>query len=890
MKTLPRLLLLTLPLLLALSSCGHKEDPNPQPQPKPKPTPVAVSGVSLDKTSASVAVGETLQLQASVSPADASDKNVTWSTSDASVATVSNGLVKGIKEGSATIEAAAGGKKATCAIQVVKGGFPEGKLPQDNEIWYTTADNKPLDKVMNQGSCTLQSNTYKNGMGVLTFSGPIKRFHFLTDDSKISLKVTGLLLPDCVEAFEDDAFFFGYDIREFRVPASLKVTNGSLSSEMATPKLEQFTGNHVSEDGRCIIIDKSLLAFAPAGLTSYDIPAGVTTIGVQAFAYSPELKSVVIPSGVLYLEDSSFSHTGLESVTIPASVISIHSYSFVGSDHLKNLLGDNTRFISADRKFLYNPDGYLGKTLFFFAGKDDTSYEIPSGIHFIENYAFQNCRNLKSLTFPESLFQIAGEAFLGCENLESLEGKYASPDHKGYMNEEGKLMILVPQIDDDYVVPDGVKGLGDNLFSYRKSLKSVTMGDSVTSLGNYVFSYCTSLRKVVFSANLRSIGYNPFSRDEDLEEVYFRGLIPPSYNDTQFWEFRSLKMYVPAQSLQLYTTNYGWKDYWKKMKPYNYTDLPTPEYYVSSDYSKEGEVTVYQTATEGNGIDIVFMGDAYSDRQVAGGIYFEDLKACAENFFAIEPYKTYRKLFNVSFVTTVSATEGYQTGGQSLGSTPGLGTSISGNDSKCFELARKAVKEEKRMDEVLVVVCVNQDLSGEVRMAGTCFMHDPKDWGGSDYASGPSVAYFLKLDEAMKKSAQVVQHEAGGHGFVKLADEYVYSGTVPDLEKQRIKEYAPHGWYANVDLTSDPARIKWAWFLTDDRYKKEVGIYEGGSTYEYGVWRPSENSIMRYNDYGAFNAPSRYVIWYRIHKLAYGKEWKGSYEDFATYDAVNRKP
>lgn len=889
MVKLPRLLSVALPLLLALSACGHKEDPKPQPKPS-DPTPVAVSGVSLDKTSASISVDETLQLNATVAPSNATDKSVTWSSSDPSVATVSNGLVKGVKEGSATIEAAAGGKKASCTIQVVKGGFPDGAVPPDNEIWYTTTDNKPLSKVMNQGSCTLRSNTYSHGMGVLTFSGPIKTFHFLTDDSQKSQNVTGLLLPDCVESFAGDAFFFGYSIREFRVPASLQATNGPLSSKMATPKLERFTGNHVSEDGRCIIIGESLLAFAPAGLASYEIPAGVTTIKEGAFAYSPELKSVVIPSGVLYLEGFSFAYTGLESVTIPSSVISIHPYAFVGSDNLKNLLGDNTHFISADKKFLCDPDGYLGATLFFFAGKDDTSYEIPSGIHCIENYAFQNCRNLKSLTFPESLFQIQGEAFSGCENLESLEGKYASPDHKGYMNQEGKLMLLVPNIDDDYVVPDGVRALGDNLFSYRSSLKSVTMGDSVTSLGDYVFNYCTSLRKVVLSANLKSIGYNPFSRDENLQEVFFRGLIPPTYTDSQFIDIPSLKMYVPAQSFQLYTTNYGWKDYWKKMKPYDYTDLPTPEYYISSDYSKEGEVTVYQTATEGNGIDIVFMGDAYSDRQVAGGKYFEDLKACAENFFAIEPYKSYRKLFNVSFVTTVSATEGYQTGGQSLGSTPGLGTAISGNDSKCFELARKAVKEEKRMDEVLVVVCVNQDLSGDIRMAGTCFMHDPKDWAGSDYASGPSVAYFLKLDEAMKESAEVIQHEAGGHGFAKLADEYVYSGSIPDMEKQRIKEYAPRGWYANVDLTADPAKIKWAWFLTDNRYKKEVGIYEGGVTYEFEVWRPSEDSTMKNDSYGAFNAPSRYAIWYRIHKLAFGKEWKASYEDFATYDAVNRKP
>lgn len=62
----------------------------------------------------------------------------------------------------------------------------------------------------------------------------------------------------------------------------------------------------------------------------------------------------------------------------------------------------------------------------------------------------------------------------------------------------------------------------------------------------------------------------------------------------------------------------------------------------------------------------------------------------------------------------------------------------------------------------------------------------------------------------------------------------------------------------------------------------------GGATYWTGVWRSTENSIMRYNT-GGFNAPSREAIYYRIHKLAYGESWNYDYEDFAAYDAVNRK-
>ena len=83
--------------------------------------------------------------------------------------------------------------------------------------------------------------------------------------------------------------------------------------------------------------------------------------------------------------------------------------------------------------------------------------------------------------------------------------------------------------------------------------------------------------------------------------------------------------------------------------------------------------------------------------------------------------------------------------------------------------------------------------------------------------------------------------------------------------------------------------MKWSAFLSDNRYKSDgVGVFEGGCTVSTGVWRPSEYSIMA-NTSSEFNAPSRYTIWYRIHKLAYGSSWEGSYEEFAAYDAINRK-
>lgn len=81
---------------------------------------VSVTGVSLDKTSAELDVGDTLTLKATIEPANATNQNVSWSSSDENVATVANGTVTAKTAGTAviTVKTADGGKEATCTITV----------------------------------------------------------------------------------------------------------------------------------------------------------------------------------------------------------------------------------------------------------------------------------------------------------------------------------------------------------------------------------------------------------------------------------------------------------------------------------------------------------------------------------------------------------------------------------------------------------------------------------------------------------------------------------------------------------------------------------------------------------------------------------------------------
>ena len=81
---------------------------------------VSVTGVSLDKPSAELEIGGTLTLTATVEPANATNKDVSWSSSDENVANVANGTVTAVAVGSAviTVKTADGGKEAKCTVTV----------------------------------------------------------------------------------------------------------------------------------------------------------------------------------------------------------------------------------------------------------------------------------------------------------------------------------------------------------------------------------------------------------------------------------------------------------------------------------------------------------------------------------------------------------------------------------------------------------------------------------------------------------------------------------------------------------------------------------------------------------------------------------------------------
>lgn len=300
----------------------------------------------------------------------------------------------------------------------------------------------------------------------------------------------------------------------------------------------------------------------------------------------------------------------------------------------------------------------------------------------------------------------------------------------------------------------------------------------------------------------------------------------------------------------------------------------------STDFSADGNVKTLQESNKGKGISIVLMGDGFIDTEINNGAYGKAMEKTYESLFAEEPMKSLKDYFDVYSVTAVSKSNifgyGYETAFSCILAEE-ESTLITGDNVAVMSYIHCV--ENIDHDNALAIVILNAD-----KYAGTTYFGfmNPSNQKMTEFA----IAYCPMVENAETDIfRQVLTHEAIGHGFAKLEDEYAYedNGEIPEDEATTIRNLqSSYGWAQNVDFTQDTKKILWRKFLTDERYADEgLGIYEGGCTYTKGIYRPTENSMMNDNAAG-FNAPSRKAIYDRVMKEGTGNA--PTYESFVDFD------
>ena len=584
---------------------------------------------------------------------------------------------------------------------------------------------------------------------------------------------------------------------------------------------------------------------------SLSIPQDLHKIPNNAFEYCGSFNgTLTFHDGITSIGEYAFRGTHFKGeISLPKNLVVIQNYAFAGCDFSGELnLPKTLRSIGRKAFGDLEGDGSCWRLM--------GTIEFPEGLQSIGEQAFVNCRSIEGLVFPESMETIQNNAFNGCYGISSIVCKSDMPANvlNGAFDGVAKDNFTLE-------VPESAIAQYQSANGW-KDFKRIAAHHELVCRPSVACALSTEHKqKLVINAE----GEWEVASKPDWCEVS-----PASGNKKTEVTLTIKGMTKNADSRE------GKVVFRLKDKDY------THECSVSQYGYEHGEdewITL-QKATKGNngGINIVLLGDGFNAKDIASGKYLKDIKQEVEYFFGIEPYKTYRDYFNVYTAIPLSTESGVGTVNtiryNRFNTTFTGGVGLKADYDEVFDYALGAPTVNKgNLNQTLIIMVPNSTDYG-----GICQMWED----GSAIAFCPQSTYGYPLD-----TRGVIQHEAGGHGFGKLGDEYIYHNAFIDacdcsccghvLEFNGAKSL---GWYDNLELTGKMHSVGWSHLIFDDRYSDIVDIYEGGYMHNRGVFRSEPNSCMN-NDIPYYSTISRESIVKRIKAYA-GETY--SFEDFVKND------
>ncbi len=336
--------------------------------------------------------------------------------------------------------------------------------------------------------------------------------------------VTSVTIPNSVTTIQEEAFYACSALADITIPNS--VTSIGYGIFYGCSGLTSIT-----IPSNVTIISSNAFRDC-SSLTNVDIPDKVTTIGEYAFSSCSNLTNVNIPNSVKNIEAHAFSSCSkLTSITIPYSVTSIVGTVFFACTSLTSIIveSSNSKYCDLDG-VLFNKD--LTTLIKYPAGKPDDYYIIPESVTSIGDYAFSRSSNLKSVKIPNSVKSIGKRAFLFCNGLKSI------------------------------TIPNSITSIEEAAFNGCKNLTYIFIPSSVTSIGEDAFSGCSSLANVSIPSNVTSIGGSAFYICSNLTSFTCEAETPPTCGTSVFYNVdKSIPLYVPSESIELYRNADIWKDF-----------------------------------------------------------------------------------------------------------------------------------------------------------------------------------------------------------------------------------------------------------------------------------------------------------------------------------------
>jgi hypothetical protein len=411
----------------------------------------------------------------------------------------------------------------------------------------------------NNGTITITG--YSGPQWVVTIPGTINGYPVTNIGASAfySASLTGVTIPDSVTNIGEGAFYGCYYLTT--VTIGTNVTSIGVDAFVACYSLTNINvvaANQTYSSSSGVLFDKeqaTLLQF-PDGLGgSYTIPSSVTSIGVDAFAFTG-LTSVTIPTSLINFGTGFEYCSSLTNITVAASNTVYSSLSGV-------------LFDKAQMTLLQFPEGLGG------------SYTISNSVTSIGDDAFFRCSYLTNVIIEDSVTSIGGGAFSLCNGLTSVSigDNVTNIGDEAFYRCNGLTSVMIG---------NGVTSIGSEVFDDCPSLTNITVAasntaysslsgvlfdkaqmtllqfpeglggsytipNSVTNIGEFAFADCSSLSSVTIGSSVSSIGFFAFYHSSSLTGVYFEGNAPTVTDDFSVFsgDNNGTVYYLPA------TTGWG---------------------------------------------------------------------------------------------------------------------------------------------------------------------------------------------------------------------------------------------------------------------------------------------------------------------------------------------
>lgn len=548
--------------------------------------------------------------------------------------------------------------------------------------------------------------------------------------------------------------------------------------------------------------------------------------------------------------------------------------------------------------------------------------------------AFMNCDFADDIIIPESVQVIVKGTFA----YSNLKGKLTIPSGINVVSSNQYSQSFESEIVgsfaytqlEEVVINKNVEIIGERAFLGNERLKSVEIGRNVHRIATEAFADCSGLQSIVCLAK------DPPKLSKDA----FRGLNPhychlevpeesiELYRNTDGWRdfqfisaHRELTVGIHGQSClnkgltrsSIIYSEGEWRvkstpswihvvpDHASNKEEITFTidplsqgagdrqgkvvfELIGKDYTTDCDFHQfdynfpeDSEIVLQSATADGSPVNLFIVGDGFGAEDIVNGKYLELMKENAEQFFAIEPYKTYKNCFNVSTAIAMSPDDKVATlqnrRNDRLGT---FGVELDIPTVKNYAATVSDNISSSNLSKAMIVVVSNMDA------------FDGKAYPDED---GCALACISLSNEPYPYDQRgLVQHYAGGLAFAGLATEYItHNENIKGCKCpgcNALLEYygmESKGMFENISLSGKINEVPWREFIFHPKYSSIVDMWEGGYKH-YGVWRSENQSVM--STYIAYyNTVSRYAIYKAIMRRS---GLSPSLEEFIANDKIEQ--